>query len=72
MLNIQNQGKMNSYTLEDLYPYPFDQLIVMLQFLPHFVVPKFDKYRGKTDPIEHIREFFTSFINVANDELYFM
>lgn len=42
----------------------------MPPFLPHFMTPKFDKYRGKGDPKTHIREFFTACIKVAREKTY--
>lgn len=57
------------YTMRDICPYPFDRRIPMP---PHFVTPKFDKYKGKGDPKAHIREFFMACIEVANEESYLM
>jgi hypothetical protein len=72
MMDMQNQGQTKSYTAEDLYPYPFDHSIQMSPFPNHFSVPKFDKYKGNSNPIEHIREFFASCVEVAHDETYLM
>ncbi|GLJ36063.1 hypothetical protein SUGI_0723640 [Cryptomeria japonica] len=44
-----------TYTMRDICPYPFDKSIPMPPFPAHFVMPKFDKYRGKGDPKAHIR-----------------
>lgn len=61
-----------NYTMEDLRPYPCDRSLYMPPFPPHFETLKFDKYRGKGDPRDHIREFFTSCIEVANEETYLL
>lgn len=51
-------GKLKkSYALQDICPYPFDHYITMIPFLENFEIPKFDKYRGRGDPIEHAQEF---------------
>lgn len=44
----------------------------MSPFPPHFETPKFDKYRGKRDPRDHVKEFFTANIEVAHEETYLM
>jgi len=54
------------YTLEDISPYPFDMSLIMIPFPSNFEVPKFDKYRGKGDPRDHIREFNTACLEVAH------
>lgn len=61
-----------TYTMRDICPYPFDKSIPMPPFPPHFVTPKFDKYRGRGDPKAHIRQFFTACIEVAAEETYLM
>ncbi|GLJ20143.1 hypothetical protein SUGI_0365630 [Cryptomeria japonica] len=61
-----------TYTMRDICPYPFDKSIPMPPFPTHFVMPKFDKYRGKGDPKAHIRQFFTACIEVAAEDTYLM
>lgn len=61
-----------NYTMNDIYPYPFDKSIPMTPFPPHFVTPKFDKYKGKGDPMAHIIEFFIACIEVAGEKTYLM
>lgn len=58
--------------MEDLRPYPYDRSLYMPPFPQHFESPKFDKYRGKGDPRDHIREFFTSCIEVAHEDTYLL
>lgn len=43
-----------------------------LPFPPHFETPKFDRYRGKGDPRDHIKEFFMACIEVAIEYTYLM
>lgn len=62
MVRIQARKEKKKYTMEDLRAYPYDRSLYMLAFPPHFETPKFDKYKGKGDPRDHIREFFTSCI----------
>lgn len=61
-----------NYTMQDICPYPYNKIIPMPPFHPHFMKPNFDKYRGKEDPMAHIREFFTACIEVAREESYLM
>ena len=58
--------------MEDICPYPFDKKLLMVPFLPHFQVPKFDKYKGNMDPQDHVREFCVACIEVAHNETYLM
>lgn len=58
--------------MQDLRPYPFDHMLYMSTFPPHFDLPKFDRYRGKGDPSDHIREFFTICIEVTYEDTYLM
>lgn len=44
----------------------------MLPFPPHFETLKFEKYSGKGDLRDHIRELFKSCIEVAYEETYLM
>ncbi|GLJ58138.1 hypothetical protein SUGI_1421190 [Cryptomeria japonica] len=61
-----------TYTMRDICPYPFYKSIPMPPFPTHFVMPKFDKYRGKGDPKAHIRQFFIACIEVVAEETYLM
>lgn len=62
------QTPIKNYTIHKICPYPFDRSKPMPPFPPHFVVPKFDKYKGKGDPKAHTREFFTTFIELAQED----
>lgn len=44
----------------------------MPDFPPHFETSKFYRYQGKGDPRDHIREFFTAHIEVAQEDTYLM
>jgi len=35
-------------------------------------MPKFDKYKGKGDPKEHLREFYVACLEVAHNDTYCM
>lgn len=58
--------------IEYICPYPYEKSIPIPPFPPHFVVPKFDKYKGKEDPKAHIGEFFTAFIEATREDSYLM
>lgn len=45
------------YTLDDICPYPFDRSLNMIPFPKHCEIPKFDRYNGKSDPVDHVRDF---------------
>lgn len=44
----------------------------MIPFPSNFEVPKFDKYQGKGDPRDHIREFSATCLEVAHNDSYLM
>lgn len=68
MTNMQTRNEKKSYTMEDLRPYPFDRTLYLLPFPPHFETLRFDKYIRKGDPQDHVKEFFTSCIEVAHED----
>lgn len=55
VVKMQSRTSTKQYSLEDIYPYKFDKILVMLPFPPNFKIPKFDKYKGKGDPRDHIK-----------------
>lgn len=69
---LQTRGIKRSYTPQDLYPNPFDRNIYMPPFPENFSVPKFDKYRGKGHPKDHIRELYASCMEIHYDDKYLM
>lgn len=71
MQDIQ-QGTTIRYSLNEICPYPFDRRLNMIPFPPNSDVPKFDKYDGKSDPRDHVREFCTISLEFAHDETYLM
>ncbi|GLJ08948.1 hypothetical protein SUGI_0099090 [Cryptomeria japonica] len=66
------QGTTTQYSLEDICPYPFDQSLNMAPFLSDSEIPKYDKYNGKNDPRDHIREFCTMSLEFAHNDTYMM
>lgn len=54
---LQGGTTTKKYTLEDIFPYPFDRSLNMIPFPKHCEIPKFDHYNGKSDPIDHVRDF---------------
>ena len=44
----------------------------MTPFPKHFKIPKFDKFRGKSDPITHVKEFYMHCQEVAYNDVFLM
>lgn len=44
----------------------------MITFPPRFEVPKFEKYRGWGNPVDHIKEFKVMCMEVAYNDSYLM
>ena len=47
-----------NFKFENDFPYPFDKTIMMTPFPKHFEIPKFDKFRGKSDPVTHVKDLY--------------
>ena len=60
------------FKFESVCPYPFDREITMVPFPKHFEIPKFDKFRGKGDFVNHIKEFYMQFQEVAYNDIFLM
>ena len=56
----------------DLCPNPFDKSLYMSPFPKHFEAPRFEKYQGKGNPIDHIKEFCASCIKLSDEPPYLM
>jgi len=70
--DIQTGGKHKHYSFEDICPYPFDHTLYMPPFPKNFETPKFDEYKGKGDPRDHLRDFYLAFLEVLNKDTYLM
>lgn len=70
--DMQNGTSSKKYSLEDICTYPFDKNLNILPFPQHCEIPKYDKYNGKFDPQDHIREFCTMSMEFAHDKTYLM
>ena len=66
------QKKQALYTKRDLCPNPFDKSLYMPPFPKHFKAPRFEKYRRKGNPIDHICEFCVSCTKLSDDPTYLM
>jgi len=44
----------------------------MTSFPPNFKIHKFDKYKGKGDPRDHIKEFFMACQEVSYNDVYLL
>jgi len=44
----------------------------MIPFPQNFTIPKFDKYKGKGDPKDHLREFYLAYFEVSHNDTYLM
>jgi hypothetical protein len=54
IIDIQSGNSKKAYSQNDLCPYPFDNSIANVPFPARFEIPKFEKYKGTTNPIDHI------------------
>jgi len=70
--DLQTGGKHKYYSFEDICPNPFDRTLYKPPFPKNFETPKFDKYKGKGDPRDHLREFYIACLEVSNNDTYLM
>lgn len=66
------RGITKRYFLQDIFPYPFDINMNMIPFPANCELPKYDKYNGKIDPQDHVREFCTMSLEFVHEETYLM
>jgi len=68
LVEMAKEPKKKHYSLEEICPYPFDRSLYMPPFPKHFEMQKFDKYKGKGDPQDHLREFHFACLEVAQKD----
>jgi len=61
-----------TYTLDALFPFPFDKNLDMPHFPRGVELPKYDKYFGSTDPQDHFREFGALSMEFMHNQTYLM
>jgi len=61
-----------TFSLEEVCTYHFDRSLPMIAFPQNFTIPKFDKYKGKGDPKDHLREFYLACFEVSHNDTYLM
>lgn len=69
---LQAGNESKTFKFETVCPYPFYRAITMTPFPKHFEIPKFDKFRGKGDPVTHVKEFFIHCQEVAYSDAFLM
>lgn len=65
-----NIGGIKNYHYEELCPYPFDKTMTLKPFPKKLDMPKFDKYKGKEDPWDHVKDFYMAFQKVSYSDNY--
>lgn len=61
-----------TFKFENDCPYPFDKTIMMTPFPKHLEIPKFDKFRGKSDPVTHVKEFYMHYQELSYNDVFLM
>jgi len=72
LVDLQTRTSTKHYSLEEISSYPFNKSLNMIPFPLRFEVLKFNKYRGKGDLRDHIREFIATCLDVAHNETFLM
>lgn len=61
-----------SLIFEGICPYPFNPSISTIPFPKHFEILKFDKYKGRGDPRDHLQEFYVHCQEVLYNDNYLL
>ena len=69
---LKDGTNTKTFKFENYCTYPFDKTITMTPFPKHFEIPKFDKFRGKSDPVTHFKEFYMHCQEVAYNDVFRM
>lgn len=69
---LEFQRKKILYTKQDLCPNLFDKSLYMPPFPKHFETSRFDKYQGKGNPLDHIKEFCASCMEIGQEQTYLL
>lgn len=56
--NSKDGTNKRPYTFKEICPYLYDPSISVAPYPVGFKIPKFEKYKGKGDPRDHVCEFF--------------
>lgn len=70
--DLKDGADSKTFKFEDDCPYPFDRSITMIPFPKNFEYPKFDKFRGKSDPVTHVKEFYMHCQEVAYNDVFLL
>lgn len=68
--NLKNGTNKRPYTFEEICPCPYNPSISVAPHPPSFEMHKFEKYKGKGDPRDHIHEFFIVCQEVSYSDVY--
>ena len=49
----------SSFSLDSIFPNPFDKSVDMKEFPRKIKIPEYDKYDGNGDPNDHVHQFYT-------------
>ena len=68
IINERNEPK--NFKFESACPYLVGRAIMMIPFPKHFEIPKFYKFKGKGDPVTHVKEFYMHCQEVAYNDVF--
>ncbi len=71
-LKKEQEKPKTSLTIESICALPFDKNLYMILFPRDVDIPKYDKYDGKKDPHNHIRQFYALSMDFMHDNTYLM
>lgn len=69
---MKKAAEPKAFSIEALCHFPFDKSLTMVSFPFNTIFPKYDKYMGKIDPQDHLREFCALSIEFMHNDTYIM
>ena len=62
----------SSFSLDSIFPNPFDKTIDMKYFPRKFEIPQYDKYDGNGDLNDHVHQFYAMSFEFHHEDSYLM
>ena len=59
--------QLAKFSLENIFPLPFDRSMILTPFPPNMQIPKYNKYFGTSDPKDHLHQFYTLSMEIFHD-----
>ena len=66
------EAPKSSFSLDSVFPNPFDMSVDMKEFPIKIEIPQYDKYDENGDLNDHVRQFYTMSFEFHHEDSYLM